>query len=67
MPMQKYAIVLNVILSDQFMRRSLVNRNAYKVGITSDACIELVGDMVGRRRANTQSKALHSIRGEKNR
>ena len=49
------------------MRRSLVNRNAFRVGITSDACIELVGDMVGRRRANTQSKALDSIRGEKNR
>jgi hypothetical protein len=48
------------------MRRSLVNRNAFRVGITSDASIELVGGMVGRRRANTQSKALDSIWGEKN-
>ena len=49
------------------MRRSLVNRSAFGVGITSDACIVLVDDMVGRWRANTQSKALDSIRGEKKR
>jgi hypothetical protein len=58
-------LVLNIILSDQFMGRSLVHRNAFRIGSTSDACMELVGDVVGRRRVNTQSKALVS-RGEKN-